>query len=172
MPHPTASILITDSGADQFLAGYVWRRIGITGRHIAFTGPIAGRDIGTVLPVSSVASKIIDAQGNTYCGKAHEILHDTNPHQHESLLPPALLPPAQARAAGNAVDECPSDALTPRGDYGTQCCVISGHTLLLFFHGFKCYYRVEAITDEEMRTSPEIVFTSDEEYEPSACSKP
>ncbi|CAJ1967923.1 unnamed protein product [Cylindrotheca closterium] len=166
MPHPTESILITNSGADQFLAGYVWRRLGITGRHIALTGPIARRDIGTVLPVSSVAAKIIDEHGNTYCGKAHEVLHDTNPHQHESLLPPA-----QARAAGNAVDECPSDALTPRGDYGTQCCVISGHTLPLFFDGFKCYYSVEAITDEEMRTLPEIVFTSDEEYEPSARSK-
>ena len=166
MPHPTESILITDSGADQFLAGYVWRRIGITGRHIKLTGPIAGRDSGTVLPVSSVAAKIIDANGKAYCGKAHEVLHDTNPHQHESLLPPA-----QARAAGNAVDECPSDALTPRGDYGTQCCVISGQTLPLFFDGFKCYYRVEAITDDEMRTLPEILFTSDEEYEPSARSK-
>ena len=97
MPHPTESILITDSGADQFLAGYVWRRIGITGRHIKLTGPIAGRDSGTVLPVSSVAAKIIDANGKANCGivvkpmKSSMTLTRTNMSLYSLQLKPALL---------------------------------------------------------------------------------
>ena len=101
-PSPTSPILIIDSGADQFLAGYIWRRIGVTGRHVTLTGALAGRHSGTILPIVTAMAKIIAEDGKEYCGVAHEALHDTNPNQHESLLPSA-----QARHAGNAIDNCP-----------------------------------------------------------------
>ncbi|CAJ1946540.1 unnamed protein product [Cylindrotheca closterium] len=130
-------------------------------------GALAGRHSGTVLPVASVVGKLIDAAGKARCAVANEVLHDTSPNQHESLLPPA-----QIRNAGNAVDDCPSDAKTTRGDFGTQCCVFGSgkekHTLPLFFDGLKCYYRMEAITNDELTSLPRIVLTGDAEYEPTS----
>lgn len=41
----------------------------------------------------------------------------------------------------------------------------------LFFDGLKCYYRVKAITNEELEKLPKIVFTSDVKYEPTKRSK-
>ncbi|CAJ1940555.1 unnamed protein product, partial [Cylindrotheca closterium] len=166
-PEPNEPVLITDSGADQFLAGYIWRRLSTTGRLVELMGALAGRHSGTVLPVASVVGKLIDAAGKAWCAVANEVLHDTSPNQHESLLPPA-----QVRNAGNAVDDCPSDAKTTRGDFGTQCCVFGSgkekHTLPLFFDGLKCYYRMEAITDDELSSLPRIVLTGDAEYEPTS----
>ena len=132
------------------------------GRFITLTGALAGRHTGTVLPVVTGAVKLLLPNGRKFCIIAHEMIHDSNPHQHESLLPPA-----QVRNAGHAVDECPSDKLTPRGEYGTQCCVVDGETLPLTFDGLKCYYQLEAISDEELLTLPRVVFTNPEEYEPA-----
>ena len=161
---PNEPILLLDSGADQFLAGFIWRCIGTTGRHVNLFGALAQRHSGTVLPVCSVAAKIIDRFGNEYCGIAHEALLDKNPNQFESLLPPA-----QARKAGNRVDDCPTDQLMPNGSFGTQCCVFNDTRLPLFHDGDLAFYRIEAITDEEMKELPRVFLTSgDEDYEPTS----
>ena len=161
---PNEPILLLDSGADQFLAGFIWRCIGTTGRHVNLFGALAQRHSGTVLPVCSVAAKIIDRFGNEYCGIAHEALLDKNPSQIESLLPPA-----QARKAGNRVDDCPTDQLMPNGSFGTQCCVFNDTRLPLFHDGDLAFYRIEAITDEEMKELPRVFLTSgDEDYEPTS----
>ena len=89
-------------------------------------------------------------------------MKDDDPNQVESLLPPA-----QVRDAGHAVDEQPTDKLTPRGDYGTQCCKVGNTIIPLFFDGLKCFYKLAAITDAELATLPRIVFTKRGEYEPS-----
>ena len=165
-PDPTDPILIVDSGADQILGGPIWRVLRATGRYVITTGPLAGRHTGTTLPIVSAAAKLIDASGKEWCAIAHEMLHVNDPNQHESLLPTA-----QVRDAGNAVDECPSDALTTRGDFGTQCCIFNGNKLPLQFNGLSSFYQLEAITDIKLDSLPRIVLTKDEPYEPTVRTK-
>ena len=50
---------------------------------------------------------------------------------------------------------------------GTQCSKIGDTTVPFIFDGAKCFYRLEPITKEELKTLPVLEFTKDEPYEPT-----
>jgi Reverse transcriptase (RNA-dependent DNA polymerase) len=100
-------------------------------------------------------AKIIDSDNNLYCAIVHEALFDDSPQQTE-----ALISTSQVRKFNdNAIDDCDTDSVDTRGNPGTQCSVISGHKMPFFFDGAKCFYKVQSITSDEIKTLPHVVFT-------------
>ena len=128
-------------------------------------GAFAGRGHSQLLPVVSVAAKVIDEQGHIYAAIAHKILYDNNPLQVESLLSThqSLSNPS------NAIDDracCEQDI---RGNPGTQSAHFNDKNLSFHFDGCKCFFEVAAISEEELRSLPHVYLNSqvDTPYEPS-----
>lgn len=156
-------VLIADSGCDQSIVNHVWRIIHDTGRQIIVNGALARRHPGTAFPVVTAVAKIIDNDGKAWQATLHEALYDSSPLQRESLLASA-----QVRAADNALDDCDRNSPTTTGGYSTQCTIVDGNTVPFLFNGLHCYYQVQPITDDEIQTLPNLVFTNrDRPYEPT-----
>lgn len=164
-PQPTQQVLIADSGNDQFLVTSVWTVTEYTGRYISICGALAGRHPGTTFPVVSAVAKLIDENLHPYCAIVHEALFDDSPDQVEALISTSQV----RKYNSNSVDDCNTESVDTRGNPGTQCAVISGHRVPFFYDGAKCYYLIQPISSEEIKSLPHLVFTDGSRpYEPIA----
>ena len=108
-------------------------------------------------------AKIIDANGSPYCAVVHEALYDDSESQFESLIASAQV----RKYNGNSIDDCDTESVDTHGHPGTQCAVISGVKLPFFFDGAKCYFHIDPITDDEVKSLQHVVFTDGSRpYEP------
>jgi hypothetical protein len=165
-PQPTQQVLIADSVNDQFLVTSVWTVTEYTGRYISICGALAGRHPGTTFAVVSAVAKLIDENLHPYCAIVHEALFDDSPDQVEALISTSQV----RKYNSNSVDDCNPESVDTRGNPGTQCALISGHRVPLFYDdGAKCYYLIQSISSEEIKSLPHLVVTDGSRpYEPIA----
>ena len=129
------------------------------------SGAFAGRNVGEVFPVVSAVAKLVCEDGKVYAAYAHEALFDSNLAQKESLLSVHQ----SLRSPRNGIDDrgrCERDV---HGKPGLQSARFGSMVLPFFFDGTKCFYEVQRISEEELRSLPKVTLTDgDIPYEPLA----
>ena len=93
--------------------------------------------------------------------KLNQCFLDRDPLQTE-----ALLQPHQARAFGVIVDDCASCHLAPNNSPGGQCITVGDTSYKMNFDGWKCYFRVQKPTPEDLLKYEIVELTSALPYEP------
>ncbi|GFH49047.1 hypothetical protein CTEN210_05523 [Chaetoceros tenuissimus] len=158
-------IAVSDSGCDQCILNlkvFLLQNSSFTGRYFDIGGALNGMQSDTCLEVVNDAyTKMIFDGGIEVIGIFHQGLLDLDENQNE-----ALIQPHQLQSSGVIYDDVVSIHLGNNGKPGTQSITVAGHTLPLFFDGYKTYFRLVKPTEEDLQYLPHIVMTSKEIYEP------
>ena len=152
---PSQQILVSNTGNDQTLLTAAWQVLKHTGREVMMTGAFAGRNVGEVFPVVSAVAKLVCEDGTEYAAFAHEALYDTNLAQMESLLSVHQ----SLRDPRNGIDDRACCEHHVHGNPGMQMAWFDRMRLLFFFDGAKCFFKVQQITDDEIRQLPQVTIT-------------
>ena len=129
------------------------------------SGAFAGRSAGEVFPVVSAVAKLVCEDGKAYAAHVHEALLDSYAAQKESLLSVHQ----SLRSTRNGIDDRARCERDVHGKPGLQRARFGSLVLPFFFDGTKCFYEVQRILEEELRTLPAVTLTDgDVPYEPLA----
>jgi hypothetical protein len=125
----------------------------------------AGHNVGDVFPLVSAVAKLRDEDGRCYAAYTHEVLHDSNPAQTESLLSVHQL----LRDTCDDIDNSARCKLDMDGKPGLQMAPFRDVKMPFFFDGTKGSFKVFRITEDELRRLPKVTIADGSvPYEPFA----
>jgi hypothetical protein len=116
------------------------------------SGAFAGRCVGEVFPVVTAVAKLVCEDGKAYTAYANEALLDSNLAQKESLLSVHQ----SLRSPRNDIDDRARCERDVHGRPGLQRACFDTKELPFFFDGTKCFFVVQPISDEELRSLPNV----------------
>ena len=144
---------LIDRGANGGLSGDDVRVIASSTTEFADVKGIAGAEVNDV-PLSTVAG-VIDTSGGRIIGIFHQYAHYGKGHTIHS--------PLQMEAFGLQVD----DRSSALGKGGQQIVTPEGYIIPLSMQQGLPYMKMHAPSDKELETLPQVMFTSDDNWDPA-----
>ena len=156
------NILISDSGCDQTIINLNAFLIQTyTGEYFNIGGALQGMHSSDLELVNDAYTLATLPDGEKIVLKINQALCDNDPFQTE-----ALFQPHQLRAHGVQVDDCASRHAGADGQPGGQCLITPSRKLAMHFDFWKCYFRIQKPTAEDLQKYDIIELTSNRPYEP------
>ena len=141
------NILISDSGCDQTIITLNAFLIQTyTGKYFNIGGALQGMTSSDLELVNDAYTLATLPDGEKIVLKINQALCDNDPFQTE-----ALFQPHQLRAHGVRVDDCTSRHAGADGQPGGQCLITSSRKLDMHFDFWKCYFRIQKPTAEDLQ---------------------
>ena len=157
-------ILISDSGCDQSIINLNSFLVQTyTGIDFNVGGALEGMGSSSLELVNDAYTLALLPTGDKVLLKFNQALCDPDPLQLE-----ALFQPHQLRSHGVLVDDCAKRHRRSDGNPGGQCLTTPESTVDMHFDGFKCYFRIQKPTANDMQKYEIIELTSSQPYEPQS----